>query len=371
MSDFFCALRRHAITGLGRITVGLGLALAPAAAATTVWTTAAVAQDAMTPEQKVQKMMSQYTKLGGKVTFDSATEDGGVLTVKGLKIAMELPVDDPKKPGAKIKKSFLITLDEMIIRKYDYKNPELPLFADGEVKGMRFDGELVNNKEMSEFLVAVGLKELVLDAKFKYEANQQAGLITLDTYSITLREVMTFALSLKVDQIDFTKIPKGIMQPGFGVPGSKTGAPKVKNPGQVFMQAMGKSRLHNLSIALTDLGGIERGMKFAAAEQSKKNPSGPKMTTDQMRAQVKGMLAFGKSRVAGAFATSVIDAAGKLLTKPGTLTLAAKPNQPVQFVSLMGFAVMMGAGAQKPGQKINLDALQGFLGLKATYSESN
>ncbi|MCY4239955.1 MAG: hypothetical protein OXC93_16685 [Rhodospirillaceae bacterium] len=371
MRDSLRALRRHAARSFGPIIVGMGLALAPAATGITVWVAKAVAQTAMTPEQKVRKMLSRHTKQGDKVSFDSATEEGDVLTVRGLRIATELSTDDPKKPDTRIKKSFLVNLDELIIRKYDYNNPELPLFGDAEAKGMRFDGELVNNREMSEALNSVGLKEIVLDSKIKYEANPQAGLIFLDTYSITLRDMMSFALSLKVDQIDFAKIPKGITRPGFGVPGSNNGASAGGNPGAMFMQVFSTARLHNLLVSLTDLGGIERGLALAAAEQSKKNVDGPKMTVDKVRDQVRKLLAFARTKVAGAFANSAIDAAGQILAKPGTLTLAARPNQPVQFTSLMGFAVMMGANTQMPGQKINLDALQGFLKLTATYTEAD
>ncbi len=371
MRDIFRALRRHAARSFGPIIVGLGLALASAATGITIWSASAVAQTAMTPEQKVRKLLSRHTKQGDKVSFASATEEGDVLTVRELRIAAELPIDDPKEPDTGIKKSFLVTLDELTIRKYDYNNPELPLFADAEVKGMRFDGDLVNNREMSEALNSVGLKEMVLDSKIKYGANPQAGLISLDTYSITLRDMMSFALSLKVDQIDFAKIPKGITRPGLGVSVSKDGAPAVSNPGEVFMQVFGTARLHNLLISLTDLGGIERGLALAAAEQSKKNVNGPKMTVDDVRDQVRKLLAFARTKVAGAFANSAIDAAGQLLAKPGTLTLAARPNQPVQFTSLMGFAVMMGASTQMPGQKINLDALQDFLNLTATYTKAD
>lgn len=353
----------------GAALLGLSLVAAPAAV-TTLAVSPALAQDAMTPTQKVDRIFSQYKKMGGKLSYGDVTEENGVLTAKNLKIEMSLPVKDPKNPsGAKVNKTFLITMDEMIIRRYDYKNPELPMFSDGEVKGMRFDGELVNNKEMSQFMAASGLTELVIDGTFKYDANVEKGTIQLDSYAITVRDVMSFGLSGKIDKIDFSKLPKDLIQPGFGLPGQKNeGVKKVKNPGEMMMAAFGQSRLHGLSITLTDLGGIERGMKFAAAEQSKKNPSGPKMTAAMMRAQVKGMLGFANQKLTGAFAASLIDAVGKLISRPGTLTIAAKPNQPVQFVSLFGFAMMTAASAQKPGQKLNLDPVQGFLGLKATFT---
>lgn len=360
---------RSRISRLGAALLGLSLVAAPAAV-TTLSVSPAMAQETLTPTQKVDRIFSQYTKMGGKLSYGEVTEDGGVLTAKDLKVEMSLPVKDPKNPtGAKVNKTFLITLDEMIVRRYDYKNPELPMFSDGEVKGMRFDGELVNNKEMNQMMAATGLKELVMDGKFKYDANVKTGTVQLDTYSITVRNIMSFGLSGKIDKIDFSKLPKDLIQPGFGLPGQKNdGMKKVKNPGEMMMAAFGQSRLHDLSITLTDLGGIERGMKFAAEEQSKKNPSGPKMTAAMMRAQVKGMLGFANQKLTGAFAASLINAVGKLVSGPGTLTIAAKPNQPVQFVSLFGFAMMTAASAQKPGQKLNLDPVQGFLGLKATFT---
>jgi len=354
---------------LGAAFVGLSLLAAPAAV-TVLAVSPVLAQETLTPAQKVERIFSQYKKMGGKLSYGDITEENGVLTAKDLKIEMKLPVKDPKNPkGNKVMKTFLLTLDEMTIRRYDYKNPELPMYSDGEVKGMRFDGELVNNKEMSQFMAAAGLKELVLDGKFKYDANIKTGTVTLDTYSITVRDVMSFGLSGKIDKIDFSKFPKDLIRPGFGLPGQKNdGLKKVKNPGELMMAAFGQSRLHGLSIRLTDLGGVERGMKFAAEEQSKKNPKGPKMTAALMRAQVKGMLGFANQKLTGAFAASLIEAVGKLVSGPGTLSVTAKPNKPVQFVSLFGFAMMTAASAQKPGQKLNLDPVQGFLGLKATFT---
>lgn len=366
------SVARHCPSKLAAALVGLSLLAAPAAV-TALIPSRAAAQETLTPEQKIQRMFVQYTKMGGKVTYGDISDENGVLTVKDLKIDMKLPVQDPKNPkGEKVNKTLLITVDDMIIRRYDYKNPTLPMFSDGEVKGLRFDGELMNNKEFSELLARTGIKELVMDAAFKYDANVDTGTVSVDTYSVTVREFFRFSLSGKIDKIDFSKLPKDLLTPGFGVPGAKNGGVgKVKNPGQVLMAAFGQSRLHSLAITIADLGGVERVMNIAAEEQAKKNPSGPKLTVQQMRAQVKGMLGFANQKVTGAFAGSLLDAVGKLISGPGTLVIAAKPNQPVQFVSLFGFAMMTAASAQKPGQKLNLDPVQGFLGLTATFTPAS
>jgi len=129
------------------------------------------------------------------------------------------------------------------------------------------------------------------------------------------------------------------------------------------------TRVHRLSYALTDLGGVDKMLAVMAEAQSKQNPDGPKITAKMMRQGIAGGLAGAAARFSGSFAPKMLGATARWLLAPGTLTIALRPARPLPIASIVGYIGALSAQAnQGKGQKLDLDPLQKFLGLSFSYT---
>ena len=136
----------------------------------------------------------------------------------------------------------------------------------------------------------------------------------------------------------------------------------------MILELLGEMRIHRLSYAMTDLGGIGKAMAIMAAAQSNKNPDGPKLTAAMMRQALAGALAGAAARFSGSFAPVMLRATARWLLAPGTLTIALRPGRPLPVPRIVGFVESFSAQAkQARGQRLDLDPLQKFLGLRVSY----
>ena len=340
------------------------------AAALTAWLTAglsgaAQAQEALTPAQKAERVFHGYGRYGAKYSYGPVTEKNGVLTIRNLKYEVALTLPVANKPGAQKKTvTMKFTADPITVRRYDYRNPELPRFADVTFKDIRPGGSLIDTEELRGLLAAVGRQDLVLDLSQTHELDRAAGSINLDAFAVTMREMLRIDLTGRFDGLDFARLtdPKLLEKLGSGkVPSDTTVG--------MILDLLGEMRVHRASYALTDLGGIGKAMAVMAAAQSKKNSAGPKLTGPMMRQALAGSLAGAAARFSGSFAPVMLRATARWLLAPGTLTIALRPGRPLPATGIVGY---VGAFTERTkrtkDQKIDLDPLQKFLGLSVSYT---
>ncbi len=345
----------------------LSLALA-AAGLTAGLSGAAQAQETLTPAQKAERVFHTYGRYGAKYSYGPVAEENGVLTIRNLKYAVALPSGAVDKPGAPKKTvTMTFTVETVAVRRYDYRNPELPHFADYTFTGMRFGGSLFDAPELRDALAVFGRQDLVVDFLQAYDLDPAAGSIDLTAGTATIRGLMRFDLTGRFDGLDFARLTDPQLLEKLG-PGSKGSTP----PDAVvptILDLLGEMRIHRLSYALTDLGGIGRMLAVMAAAQSAKNPDGPKVTAEMMRQGMAAGLAGAIDRFSGSFAPKMLGSTARWLLEPGMLTIALRPGRPLPVNGIVGFVgAFVAKMRQAKGQKIDLDPLQKFLGLSVSYA---
>ncbi len=348
--------------------VVLALALAGGFFAAAGLSGAAQAQETLTPAQKAERLFHGYDRYGGKYSYDPVTEENGVLTVRNLKYAASVPWQDPKRPDSpKQTLSLKITVETVTARRYDYRNPKMPLFADVTYRGIRVDGSLFDRMGGSRFADIFGGDEMVLDVVQTHEADPAAGSIELKAGTVTIRKVFRFDLTGRFDGLDFARLTDPKLLEKLG-PGSTASMPPDAAVATI-LDLLGEMRIHRLSYALTDLGGIGKMLAVMAAAQSAKNPDGPKVTAEMMRQGLAAGLAGAIVRFSGSFAPKMLGSTARWLLEPGMLTIALRPGRPLPVNGIVGFVgAFISKMRQAKGQKIDLDPLQKFLGLSVSYA---
>ncbi|MCY3829551.1 MAG: hypothetical protein OXF89_10480 [Rhodospirillaceae bacterium] len=329
---------------------------------------AAQAQEALTPAQKAERVFHTYGRYGAKYSYGPVAEENGVLTVRNLKYAVTLPGAAVDKPGAPKKSATMtLTVETIAVRRYDYRNPELPHFADMTFTGVRIGGSLLDTAEMRSVLALFGGHDPVIDLLQTYELDREAGSIDLTAGTATLRGFMRFDLAGRFDGVEFARLTDPKLLEKLG-PGSAASMPPEAAL-NVVLDLFAATRVHRLSYALTDLGGVDKMLAVMAAAQTKQNPDGPKITAEMLRQGFAGGLAGMAARFSGSFAPAMLGAAARWMQAPGTLTIALKPGRPLPFTGIVGYIGAFAEQAkQAKGQKLDLDPLQKFLGLSLTYT---
>ena len=204
-----------------------------------------------------------------------------------------------------------------------------------------------------------------------YEADIAAGTITATNNTLTLRDVFRIALAGRFEGVDFARLSDTAMMEEMLRAGPNAGQPGVPDKvGAVFMAALGRARIQNLSLSFTDLGGVDRILALMAATHAQKNPATPKPTPGMLRRSLAGTLTgFGARRLSGSFGPAMWVKLSRAILEPGTLTVALRPERPQSFAGIIGFVAAFGAGVQQNReQKIDLDPLQKFLGLRVSFA---
>ncbi len=312
-------------------------------------------------------MLRAYGRYGAKYSYGPVAEENGVLTIRDLKYAVALPYNAVVKPGAPKKTVTMTSTAESIAgRRFDYRNPELPHFADVTYTGMRWGGNLFDTPEIRNVFVGIDWQGLVVDLLLTYELDRAAGSIDLEASTVTLRGLLRQELTGRFDGLDFAWLTDPKLLEKLG-PGSM-GPTSPDAAGRMILELLGEMRIHRLSYALTDLGGIGKAMAVMAAAQSNKNPDGRKLTAAMMRQALAGALAGAAARFSGSFAPVMLRATARWLLAPGTLTIALRPGRPLPVPRIVGFVESFSAQAkQARGQRLDLDPLQKFLGLRVSY----
>ena len=313
-------------------------------------------------------MFHTYGRYGAKYSYGPVAEENGVLTIRNLKYAVTLPGAAVDKPGAPKKTvTMTFTVETIAVRRFDYRNPELPHFADVTVEGLRWGGSVFDTPELRKILAAFGRQDLVVDFLQTYELDRAAGSIDLDALSVTMRGLLRQELSGRFDGVEFARLtdPKLLEKLGPGSIGSE----RPEAAAGMILDLFAATRVHRMSYALTDLGGIDRIFAFVAEAQSKKNPNAPKIAAKAMRQAVVGVLAGMTAGFSGSFAPVMLRETARWLRAPGTLTIALRPGRPLPVTSIVGYIGALSAQAkQAKGQRLDLNPLQKFLGLSVSYT---
>ena len=245
------------------------------------------------------------------------------------------------------------TAESIAVRRFDYRNPELPHFADVTYTGMRWGGNLFDTPELRNFLAAFGRQDLVVDFLQTYELDRAAGSIDLDAFAVTMRGLLRQDLTGRFDGVEFARLTDPKLLEKLG-PGS-IGSMPPDAAGRMILDLLAATRIHRLSYALTDLGGIGKAMAVMAAAQSKKNPNGPKLTAKaMMRQALAGALAGAAARFSGSFAPVMLRETARWLLGPGTLTIALRPGRPLPVTGIVGY---VGALSHRRSRRRDRDSI--------------
>ena len=234
-------------------------------------------------------------------------------------------------------------------------------------RGIRPGGSLLDRFGWDRARAVFGGQDLVLDVSQAYELDRASGSLDQKALAVTMRDLLRFNLTGRFDGLDFARLtdPKLLEKLGSG---SAQGTGSEAAVG-MFFDLLGEMRIHRLSYATTDLGGIGKMLAAMAAAQSKKNPDGPKVTAEMMRQGLAAGLAGAIDRFSGSFAPKVLGATARWLLEPGMLTIALRPGRPLPVNGIVGFVgAFLAKMRQAKGQKVDLDPVQKFLGLSVSYT---
>jgi hypothetical protein len=279
--------------------------------------------------KKADTLFVDLRNQGGTATFKAVHADGDTLVIKGLTLTPPAKATRGKKRT--------INVDEVRIRDLDWKNTKQPQFADITFKGARVPA-LKSDPKFQEFAKVTGLTNLVFGGHLKYRLDKDKQRVVVDPLQVTIDQMGEYTFNVTLEGINTDALKSA----------TKNG--KVQ-PAQM-MGLMGSIRLGSLTLTIKDMGGTERLLKFAAAQQKK--------SVDEVRKETLAKIDAAGAMAKGKLAAEALTAAKKFLTHPGTLTISAKPPAPVAL-----FPVVM--GVMTAGNKPEvLDQLKTQLGLTIT-----
>jgi hypothetical protein len=277
--------------------------------------------DAAAAKERADKVFASLKEKGGELSYKSAEAPGSGLVLKDVAVNV--------KDAAGATQSF--TIGELRITRYDWENPKVPAYAEGEYKKVRIP-QLADNPGFKEFASVTGHSELVINAKFSYTYDKASKTADLKTVDAEFEGIGTLSFAAKIEGLDMAQI-EGMTQP---------------DPTKL-MALVATMKLHGLRIAFKDAGGTAKLIKFGAHKEKKSEAD--------LKAQMVAQLGQAKS-APFKIARDAAAAAESFLNKPGTITIEAKPGAPFAFVQLMG---LMGKPDPAAIDKLTADA-----GLKVT-----
>jgi hypothetical protein len=255
--------------------------------------------DAAAAKDRADKVFASLKDKGGEVTYKTAEAPSGGLVLKDVTI-------NSKDASGKMQSA---TIGEMRISRYDWENPKLPAFADGEYKKVRVP-QFSDNPGFKEFASVTGQSELVINAKFSYAYEKASKTVDFKTLDVELEGIGTLSITAKIEGVDVAQL-ESMSQP---------------DPAKL-MGMVGTVRVHGLRIAFKDAGGAAKMIKFGAHKEKKSEAD--------MKAQM--LAAIGQAKAAPfKIAKEAAAAAESFINKPGTIAIEAKPSAPFAVMQIMG-----------------------------------
>ncbi|MGE0737462.1 MAG: hypothetical protein AB7G15_14330 [Alphaproteobacteria bacterium] len=245
------------------------------------------------PEDKIkalQKMLPGEIDL--KYGSVAAGATPGSVIVKDVVITQK---PNPAQPKAEQP----IKIAEIEMREYDEKNAK-PQFADISLRGVQVPLDDSDQKDLK----AMGYTQVVLDFTYKFRFDQPNTTLTISEIRIDGIEMGSLSIQLTLG-----------------------GIPSIDWSDEKSMQMMMGATVVSATIKYKDMSLIERALKKDAADK--------KITVDALRAQKLAEVKAEEDKEPSAAGKAAYAAFRKFMEKPGTITISAKPKQPVPIMGVM------------------------------------
>lgn len=244
------------------------------------------------PEDKVkalQKMLPGDVDLKyGSVTTGSTA---GSVVVKDVVITSK-----PAAPGAQPQ---TVKIAEIELREYDEKNAK-PQYADVTLRGVEIPLDASDQKD----LTAMGYNKVVLDFTYKFRFDQPASMLTISEIRIDGTDMGSLSIQLQLG-----------------------GIPSIDWSDDKAMQMMMGATIVGATVRYKDSSLIERALKKESAEKN--------IPVETLRAQKIAEVKAEEDKEPSVAGKAAYAAFRKFMEKPGTITITAKPKQPVPLMGMM------------------------------------
>ena len=245
------------------------------------------------PEDKVKALQKM---LPGDVDFKFGSVTTG--STPGSILVKDVVITQKPNP-AQPKADQPIKIAEIELREYDEKSPK-PQFADVSLRGVQIPLDDSDQKDLK----AMGYTQVVLDFTYKFRFDQS-------TTTLTINEI-------RIDGVDMGSLS---IQLTLG------GIPSIDWSDEKNLQMMMGATIVGATIKYKDMSLIERALKKEATEKN--------VTVDVLRAQKIAEVKVEEDKEPSAAGKAAYGAFRKFMEKPGTITISAKPKQPVPIMGVM------------------------------------
>ncbi|MEM9683435.1 MAG: hypothetical protein AAF942_09230, partial [Pseudomonadota bacterium] len=254
----------------------------------------------MTAKQAADSITASANKSGRSMAYGSAETNNGALVMKDVTIVV---------PNSKDK----IKIGELRFNKYDYKNPDLPAFADIEYRNISL-GPLLTTPQAKQFMQMAGVDDIVANIRAVYTYDATNKVLDVTNVTINADKLATIKMAMKLGGIDLAKLQE---------------AQKGGNANPAAMLPMLQSlQIYGITFSITDDGVREAILKSAAKQQNS--------DVDKIKAMALALLAGVKQQPQSksAIAQEGITAAEAFIKDGGTIELKIAPDAAVAVMSL-------------------------------------
>ena len=244
-------------------------------------------------QKRVDALVKGFTANGGKFKYGSAAAEGSNGVV--LKDVEMTSVD-----GKTMK------VEAIIVRDYDWDNPEHPTKMDTSFKKLVLTGDALE-KEVTD----LGVTQLTINGDIAYAMDESKKTFELSTFALDVVELGEFQLKLKLAGIGAGDLKSALS----GKPGEDAGT-----------KLLAQLSVVSAAITFKDKSLTQR---LIAADAKKKG-----MSEADAKKKMLEELAAQKKEAQDDATKEVIDLAVKFLNSPGTVELIAQPSAPANVMQV-------------------------------------
>lgn len=254
-------------------------------------------------QKRVDALVKGLTANGGKLKYGAAEAEGkdGVVLKD-----VEMTSADGKTMKA----------EAIIVREYDWENPEHPTNVDISVKKL-----VVPAASLEKDVTDLGVTQLTINADIAYEMDDDKKTFEISGVVLDIVELGEFQMKLKLAGIASGDLKSALT----GKPGEDAGT-----------KLLAQLSVVSASITFKDKSLTQR---LIAADAKKKG-----MSEADAKKKMLEELAAQKKEAQDDATKEVIDLAVKFLNTPGTIELIAKPSAPANVMAV--FMGLMASPAQ-------------------------
>ncbi len=209
---------------------------------------------------------------------------------------------------------------------------------DARLDGLEIDLASVDDAQARQVITGMGYQNISGDMVIKGFWHATNGELTLSDYALTLNDVGRLGLSFSISgyTLEFVKSLQELQK---NMAGKADDAKAQQAMGLAMMGMMQQLTFNNMALRFDDASLTNKVLDMVASQQG--------MSRDQMVQGVQGMLPFVLGQLNNPeFQKSVTEAVSLYLSDPRNIEVAARPESPVPFASVVGAA--MGAPQSLP-----------------------